>query len=518
MKLSKMLALLVFTIFIPALASAQTATINNVEPASKSVSVGQSFSVDATYTTNSVNSCTLGYVESSLPSNWDSSGQSTVSTSNGSKTTVPSPKVSTSSPETESQITLELNCESNAGTVRDTSQFYVKASNPPFLEAKLQTKQKINVTNQTTYQVEFEVSNTGSSKTEGAKALISTPKGYTHPSTITLREAGQEPGVIRPGKSAGTTQFNLESNDNPESGTMSIELTSSEIGTTDTIKVDLDAPETQETEEEDDQNNQTDEENQTEEESQTNNNNNSGGGAQSLQSQNQTDQENNEEKTEEENQTGKGKSPEKISKMLKNLEPGKSAKVDINKSVNSISISVNNPAKQIEVTVQRRNAKPAEVENTGRQTYRYLDIEANVSENNIQNASIDFNVEKEWINQNEINQTQVVLMRYNQGWEDLPTKQRTENQTHIMYSSETPGFSTFAVASKNSQESPGNVAETNGNQTETSQNKKEGIGEILTNPIFYLVMVGLILATGALLMKKRSEIEQEPEFGSNSEF
>jgi PGF-pre-PGF domain-containing protein len=80
--------------------------------------------------------------------------------------------------------------------------------------------------------------------------------------------------------------------------------------------------------------------------------------------------------------------------------------------------------------------------------YGYIDIWVNVpSPKYLQNSSIKFYVDKSWIAENEIDLTKVALFQYiNSSWTQLPTEVVYENESIIMYSSPTSGFSHFAIA------------------------------------------------------------------------
>lgn len=66
--------------------------------------------------------------------------------------------------------------------------------------------------------------------------------------------------------------------------------------------------------------------------------------------------------------------------------------------------------------------------------------------NNIKDIIIAFRVERSWILENEVIESSIMMCRYNDGsWNSLPTKKVGENQEHIFFESETPGFSPFAI-------------------------------------------------------------------------
>ena len=62
-----------------------------------------------------------------------------------------------------------------------------------------------------------------------------------------------------------------------------------------------------------------------------------------------------------------------------------------------------------------------------------------------ENGFIEFKVEKAWIKDNNINQSQITLQLYDGGWQPLNTEKVTEDTNYVYFKSETPGFSCFAI-------------------------------------------------------------------------
>jgi PGF-pre-PGF domain-containing protein len=76
------------------------------------------------------------------------------------------------------------------------------------------------------------------------------------------------------------------------------------------------------------------------------------------------------------------------------------------------------------------------------------------SSENLENASISFRVNRSWLSDNGIGENTITLYRYsNNTWNSLPTTLTGEDKDYFYFSSETPGFSPFAIAGpgKNSQ-------------------------------------------------------------------
>ncbi len=71
------------------------------------------------------------------------------------------------------------------------------------------------------------------------------------------------------------------------------------------------------------------------------------------------------------------------------------------------------------------------------------------TEKNIENPVICFKVEKTWIQDQNIDQSSIILNRYNdKKWNPLPTRISGEDGKYLYFTAETPGFSPFAITGK----------------------------------------------------------------------
>ncbi|WP_292388799.1 PGF-pre-PGF domain-containing protein, partial [Methanosarcina sp. UBA5] len=81
--------------------------------------------------------------------------------------------------------------------------------------------------------------------------------------------------------------------------------------------------------------------------------------------------------------------------------------------------------------------------------YKYVNIW--VGENgaglptSIKSGFVEFKVEKAWIKDNNISESQIVLQRYDSNWQPLYTEKIGEDKNYIYFKSETPGYSFFAI-------------------------------------------------------------------------
>jgi PGF-pre-PGF domain-containing protein len=71
------------------------------------------------------------------------------------------------------------------------------------------------------------------------------------------------------------------------------------------------------------------------------------------------------------------------------------------------------------------------------------------SSKNIENSKVCFKVEKSWVQDKNIDQNSITLNRYSdEKWEQLPVTLSEEDDGFLYFTSETPGFSSFAITGK----------------------------------------------------------------------
>lgn len=124
--------------------------------------------------------------------------------------------------------------------------------------------------------------------------------------------------------------------------------------------------------------------------------------------------------------------------------------------VKSITIETSAAVQSVSVQTQQSSQKPTSVTEPtatipGVTVSHYLDITVTPTAQTsvtVENATIEFKVSKSWLTSNNIDPATVELMRYSNGWTELPTSATTEDTTDKYYSATTSGFSTFAVTGK----------------------------------------------------------------------
>jgi len=127
--------------------------------------------------------------------------------------------------------------------------------------------------------------------------------------------------------------------------------------------------------------------------------------------------------------------------------------------VKEISIEVNNPAQNVEITVTKHDGKPANVsiERTGK-LYTYLQIETKNLTDKLSKATITFQIEKLWVVDNNLTKDDVAVSKFDENssqWNELKTTFSEEDDTFYYYTIDVNSFSYFAIGEKAVVESEG---------------------------------------------------------------
>jgi hypothetical protein len=133
------------------------------------------------------------------------------------------------------------------------------------------------------------------------------------------------------------------------------------------------------------------------------------------------------------------------------------------------------------------------------------------SSENIDNPVVGFKVEKDWIDENNIDVATIRLCRYSDGqWNDLDTQKISEDDTYLHFEASTPGFSPFAIVGTSLKQSVDEefraVDSTAGDdlaEEETASTEpKSAFGSLMAiGTLSILLIVGIV---GYILYRKQS--------------
>ncbi|MAG15666.1 hypothetical protein CMO88_01250 [Candidatus Woesearchaeota archaeon] len=136
------------------------------------------------------------------------------------------------------------------------------------------------------------------------------------------------------------------------------------------------------------------------------------------------------------------------------IDAGATATFKVTKTgipITSLKFKVTEKVEDVEITVTKLSKKPSNVKTDyGGKVYNYISIvKPNLKDTAISSATIDFKVEKKWLESNSASSSDVVFLRYNRNeWNELSVKHVKSDDTHYFYEAESPGFSTFIIGLK----------------------------------------------------------------------
>ncbi len=126
--------------------------------------------------------------------------------------------------------------------------------------------------------------------------------------------------------------------------------------------------------------------------------------------------------------------------------------------------------------------------------------------NNIENAVIYFMVEKSWVQSKNIDKSTITLNRYSDNtWSKLPTSPLSEDDNYLYFTTQTPGFSSFAITGRTEaiEAVNENQYEFNAQGLEQNTSSATNSGEISTKaPGFEVLYVILTLLAVFLRQRK----------------
>ena len=192
--------------------------------------------------------------------------------------------------------------------------------------------------------------------------------------------------------------------------------------------------------------------------------------------------------------------------LLINVESGETTITTFeNTGIKEISIIINQQVQIIRIHVSKYDSKPTgvSIEVSGK-TYRYLEINAENLNENLETATVKFEVEKSWLTENNLNTNEVSVFKFDNSsnkWNELKTTFENEDNGNYIYSIEVDSFSFFAIAEKPSIISDIIDAVTDSYE-EVSQSK---LGLVLWWLIFMLLLVGIVIIVILIMTKIRSE-------------
>jgi PGF-pre-PGF domain-containing protein len=167
--------------------------------------------------------------------------------------------------------------------------------------------------------------------------------------------------------------------------------------------------------------------------------------------------------------------------------------------IKEIIIEVNQETSNVKIIVKGYNSKPTNVtKEVSGKVYRYLEIDAENLNSNLDKATVKFEVNKSWFPDNSLNKEDLDVYKFNhtsQEWNSLSANYESENGDYYVYTIEINSFSFFAVAEKARIPIISDIIESYDKAGETI------FGLIVWWLVFGILLVGIILV-GFLIKKE----------------
>ncbi|MFH1637778.1 MAG: PGF-pre-PGF domain-containing protein, partial [Candidatus Woesearchaeota archaeon] len=202
-----------------------------------------------------------------------------------------------------------------------------------------------------------------------------------------------------------------------------------------------------------------------------------------------------------------------VATTIAKITPQKPAVVKLDNEklgVTEIELDVKNEANNVKLTVSSHITSPSGTPAiTEGMVYKYIQIDkTNIDNKDIKSAKITFFVTKQWLDENNLGNKDVVLKKYTTNWVELPTKIVKLKDDKYYYEGTTSGFSVFAIGTKAVKEEPSVEAEEPAVEAEepaAAEEAMEPAEEKSRTGLIVLIIVGVALIAGAvvLVLKKR---------------
>jgi len=169
--------------------------------------------------------------------------------------------------------------------------------------------------------------------------------------------------------------------------------------------------------------------------------------------------------------------PPKESYVWAKITPGAAVimkEFDAEIGVNQITITVNNEAQQVKITVTKYDGKPAEVSiSKSGKVYQYLQIDAQNLAGKLASANAQFRVEKSWVSMNSVAKEKISVYKFDgiSKWNEQETTLSSEDSQYYYYDVSLDSFSYFVISERSLAAGEGTTttgeapAEDGGNKT-----------------------------------------------------
>lgn len=155
------------------------------------------------------------------------------------------------------------------------------------------------------------------------------------------------------------------------------------------------------------------------------------------------------ERVEEGVRVGTGLEKPKFFRVLPVIEPSKPVTIEVGRTVERLKLNAKERVENVFAKVRELTIPPENVPRPSGKVYIYLEVEVSVEAGGAE-GEIEFKVSKEWLVENNIDKSSIVLKKYveTEGWVSLETRIVGEDENYVYYAAKTPSFSLYAITTK----------------------------------------------------------------------
>ncbi len=161
---------------------------------------------------------------------------------------------------------------------------------------------------------------------------------------------------------------------------------------------------------------------------------------------------------------------EKIS--IPKIDKGKASEYipdDSDIGIKTINLSAKNDIVNAEMTIKTYDDKPVSIEEEkSGEVYQYLEFETSNINPNLNEAIVEIQIEKDWVEDNDLNKEKISLFKYDESedeWIEISTTYKDADNVYYNYIAKLNSFSYFAIAEKTSS---ANATSANSSQANSS--------------------------------------------------
>ena len=145
-----------------------------------------------------------------------------------------------------------------------------------------------------------------------------------------------------------------------------------------------------------------------------------------------------------------------IIETIETIEKDETKEIDMTSyesTISSISFTAAADLSGVEITCKTLDSKPSAVSTPDNTVYLYLNIDANVDDEDIDSITITFKIARDWFSTHNIDKNKVILLRYHEKeWQELTTIFDSEDNSYTYFTATTSGLSTFAITGQEAEE------------------------------------------------------------------